>query len=133
VPSVMPSLVARAAPEAPTTASQSVRRGPWEHGTYTALVEILVSETAKKYVRAHGGTAYVRAHPHHCCTGSLTLLDITTKVPTDSTDFISVDADDIEVKFRGGPSGQPHQLVIELGGWFRRHPTAFWDGCAIKP
>jgi hypothetical protein len=95
-------------------------------------VEILVSETAKDYVRAHGGTVYVRAHPHRCCTGSLTLLDTGTTVPTDSAAFETVGTDGVEVKFWGGPSGRPHQLVIELRGVLRRRPVAFWDGCAYK-
>jgi hypothetical protein len=96
-------------------------------------VEVLVSDAAKEFVTDHGGTVYVRAHPHRCCTGSLTLLDTATKEPADLADFDSVCTDGIQVKFRGGHSGQPHRLTIELRGMLRRRPVAFWDGCAFKP
>ncbi|MGP0030946.1 MAG: hypothetical protein ACLPVF_10635 [Acidimicrobiales bacterium] len=95
-------------------------------------MEVLASESAKRYVKAHGGTAYVRARRHHCCTGPLTLLDITTKPPRDLTAFESIDANEFDVRFCGGQCGRPNQLVIELRGLFRRHPVAFWDGCAFK-
>jgi len=95
-------------------------------------VEVLVSEVAKKYIRAHGGTVFVRAHPHHCCNGSLTLLDIKTDPPRDLANFESVDADEVEVWFCGGSGGRPDQLVLELRGVLKRHPVAYWDGCALK-
>jgi len=95
-------------------------------------VEVLASEAAQEYIRAHGGTVFVRAHPHRCCTGSLTLLDITTAPPKDLVAFKSVKADQIEVKFCGRSSGQPNQLVIELRGLIKHHPIAYWDGCAFK-
>jgi hypothetical protein len=96
-------------------------------------MEVVVSPAARQYVKDHGGTVFVRAHPHHCCTGSLTLLDTTTKAPPDAADFKSVAADSLDVRFRGGGAGDPHQLVIELRGVLRRHPVAYWDGCAFKP
>lgn len=95
-------------------------------------MEVLVSDPAKEYVNAHGGTVFVRAHPHRCCSGSLTLLDIWTKPPKDVTGFVAAASDDIEVKFSGGFSGQPHQLVIELRGVLRQHLVAYWDGCVFK-
>jgi hypothetical protein len=96
-------------------------------------VEVVISETAKAYIRRHGGTAFVRSHRHRCCTGGLTLLDITTAIPGDAADFQSFDTDDIGVRFHGGPAGLPHQLTIELRGLLRPHPVAYWDGCAFKP
>jgi hypothetical protein len=98
-----------------------------------ASVEVLVSETAKEYIRAHGGAVFVRAHAHHCCSGSLTLLDTKTDPPRDLAHFESVDAGDVDAWFHGGTSGRPDQLVIELRGVFKRHPVAYWDGCALKP
>jgi hypothetical protein len=96
-------------------------------------VEVRISEPAKEYVRAGGGTVYVRAHPHRCCAGTITLLDVTTRRPKDVGAFVAVASDDIHVRFSGGSSGCPDQLVIKLAGVFKRHPVAFWDGCAIKP
>ena len=68
---------------------------------------------------------------HH--TGALTLLDVTTEIPAADADFESVDAGGVRVRFSGGPSGRPHKLVIELRRRLRRHPVAYWDGCAFKP
>lgn len=66
-------------------------------------------------------------------TGALTLLDVTTEIPVDEAEFESVDGDGVRVRFSGGPSGRPHKLVIELRRRSRRHPVAYWDGCAFKP
>jgi hypothetical protein len=96
-------------------------------------VEIVITKTAEAYIQNHGGTVFVRSHPHRCCTGSLTLLDTTTTPPADSADFESFDTGEVGVRFHGGSSGLPGQLTIELRGLLRRHPVALWDGCAFKP
>ena len=94
---------------------------------------MVISKLAQEFIRDHGGTLFVRAHPHRCCTGSLTLLDTTTTPPADSADFESFDTDGVAVRFHRGASGLPGQLAIELRGMLTRHPVAFWDGCAFKP
>jgi hypothetical protein len=95
-------------------------------------VDVVVSQAAEEYILGHGGTIFVRSHPHRCCTGELTLLDSTTVCPEDSADFASFDTDAIGVRFLGGDSGLPHHLVINLRGLVRRHLVAYWDGCAFK-
>lgn len=95
-------------------------------------MEVIVSDSAKEYVNAHGGAVFVRAHTHHCCSGSLTMLDIWTKPPKDVDNFVAAPSDDIDVKFASGFSGQPDQLQIELRGVFRQRLVAFWDGCCFK-
>jgi hypothetical protein len=96
-------------------------------------VEIQISESAQEYIARHGGTVFVRPHAHRCCSGSFTLLDTTTAPPPDASDFTSYDAAGVHVKFRGGPSGLPSQLLIEQRGLFLRRPVALWEGCAFKP
>jgi hypothetical protein len=96
-------------------------------------VDTVVSDDAREYVRAHGGVLFVRAHPHRCCHGSMTLLDTTTERPSDSDEYVSVGSGEIDVRFHGSPADEPHSLVIELRGVFRRHPVTYWDGCAFKP
>lgn len=96
-------------------------------------MDVRISTTAAEYIRDHGGTVFVRAHPHRCCTGSLTVLDATTKPPADSADFESFDTGEVGVKFLGGSSGLPSELSIDLRGRLKRHPVAYWDGCAYKP
>ena len=46
--------------------------------------------------------------------------------------FEAFDTPAVGVRFSGGDSGLPHHLVIELRGLLRRHPVAYWDGCAFK-
>jgi hypothetical protein len=95
-------------------------------------VDVVISEDAREYVRAHGGTVFVRAHHHRCCSGPLTLLDLTTEPPTDASGFDSVENEPIEFRFCGHASDGPEQLVIELRGLLRRRPVASWDGCAYR-
>jgi hypothetical protein len=89
-------------------------------------MDLVISDEARGFVKDHGGTAFVTAHRHGCCTGALTLLDVTTEIPVDKAEFESVDGDGVRVRFSGGPSGRPHKLVIELRGRSRRHPVAYW-------
>jgi hypothetical protein len=95
-------------------------------------VEVIVSEEAKRYVSEHGGVIYVRAHPHSCCSGTLTLLDVWTKKPHKVADFVPTASDGIEVQFAGGYGEQPHQLSIEMRGLLRQKLVAYWDGCVFK-
>jgi hypothetical protein len=95
-------------------------------------VEVVISETAREHIVRHGGTVFVRSHLHRCCTDALTLLDVTTAPPREWSDFQSFDVDDVAVQFRS-PGGFPNQLTIEMRGFVKPHPVAFWDGCAYRP
>jgi hypothetical protein len=97
-----------------------------------ARVQVVASEPAKEYVRSHGGTAYVRARRDRCCTGVLTTLRVTTAPEPGVTDYVPVEAGDIEVMFQGGVSGEPQELVIDIRGLLRQRLAAYWDGCAYK-
>jgi hypothetical protein len=96
-------------------------------------VDVLVSDAAGEFIRSRGGTLFVRARPHRCCGGPLTLLDATTDAPGDVAAFEPVTTDAVDVRFCGGSSGRPDRLVVELRGLRKRHPVAYWDGCAYKP
>jgi hypothetical protein len=98
-----------------------------------SVVDVVVSDEAREYVRAHGGRLFVRTHSHKCCHGSMTLLDVTTVVPSDADHYVPVVANGIDVRFRSPSGAQPHELVVEMRGVFRRHAVAYWDGCAVKP
>jgi hypothetical protein len=100
---------------------------------YAARVEVLISEGAREYIARHGGTVFVRSHPHRCCSGSLTLLDVRTTAPSDAADFEPFDTAGVDVRFCGGSAGRPNQLTIALRGLLGRRPVAYWDGCAFKP
>lgn len=95
-------------------------------------MDVVISRPAEEFIRDHGATVFVHALPHRCRTGSLTLLDTTTRPPTDSSEFESFHAGDAGVRFHRGASGLPGHLTIELSGKLKRNPAAFWDGCAFK-
>ncbi len=96
-------------------------------------MDVVVSESARDYLAAHGGVAFVRAHSYRCCSaGSLTMLDIDTRVPDDADRFVSTDTRDVDVRFFSGMQGAPEQLIIDTRGHLRRRLVAFWDGCAFK-
>ena len=61
-------------------------------------VEVVISEGAREYIARHGGTVFVRSHPHRCCTGSLTLLDVRTTPPSDAADFEPFDTGGVGVQ-----------------------------------
>jgi hypothetical protein len=111
-----------------TAAPQRAHRRRYARG-----VEVLISEEARDYIADHGGTVFVRSHPHRCCSGSLTLLDVRMTPPRDVADFEPFDTGGVGVRFRAGSGSRPDQLTIALRGWPSRRPVAFWDGCALKP
>ena len=96
-------------------------------------VDVVVSAEAKDYVSARGGTAYVRAHRHRCCSGPLTVLDISTDAPSDAPAFTPLGAGELSVRYDGDPDTGPRVLTIELRGVVRRRLRAYWDGCAFRP
>jgi hypothetical protein len=95
-------------------------------------MEVVLSDSAAVFVAARGGVVFVRADQSHCCSGPLTTLKVGTAPPLNSADYVASDVKGIEVKYSGGPSGQPDQLVIELRGKHRPRLAAYWDGCAYK-
>jgi hypothetical protein len=117
----------------PNGCAAPVRAGLNGGERYAAQVEVVISEPARDYIRRHGGTVFVRSHPHRCCTGALTLLDVTTTAPGDASEFESLEAEGVGVRYSAGASGRPAQLTIDLRGILTRRPVAFWDGCAYKP
>jgi hypothetical protein len=96
-------------------------------------MDVLVSDDAREFVRANGGVVYVSTHAHRCCHGAITVLDTTTAPVGEETAFARVGEGEIEVRFRGDPSRQPHQLIIELRGKRRAKLVSYWDGCAFRP
>lgn len=92
-------------------------------------MRVVASATARGYVRDHGGCLYVSTRRARCCADVVTYLDATTKAPRSLDGYESLGLDDINVMFRSG-SRLPQEIVIELKGWPRKHPRAFWNGCA---
>jgi hypothetical protein len=94
-------------------------------------MDVVVSENAREFVRRRGGSVYVFAHPHRCCTGPLTLLDTSTDDPGATDEAAVVRVGGIDVRWLGGED-RPARLNIELRGRLRPHLVASWDGCAYR-
>ena len=92
----------------------------------------MVSDEARELAGAQGGVLYVRSQRHRCCSGPITLLDVTTAAPADAGDFVPLDAGGLMVQYRGDPEQGPHVLTIEVRGKRRRRLVSYWDGCAYK-
>jgi hypothetical protein len=95
-------------------------------------MRVIATADVRSYVETHGGVLYVNAHRRQCCSGSLTVLDSSTREPADQTGYGAADADGFLVRFRAGGDGDPEELVIEMKGLLRKHPVAYWNGCAFK-
>jgi hypothetical protein len=95
-------------------------------------VDVVVSDSARDYLVAHGGVAFVRPHSFRCCSGALTLLDIDISAPADAERFSPTDAKDVDIRFLMSSLGAPSQLVIDTKGRKRHRLVAYWDGCAYK-
>lgn len=96
------------------------------------MMEVVIDERARQFVRTGGGTAFVRAVVQRCCSGNLRSLEIQTDEPRDAADFEVVLSSDVEVRYFSRSSRQPNQLVIEVTGRRRPRLAAYWDGCAFE-
>lgn len=92
---------------------------------------MLVTDEAREFITARGGTVYVRASVSRCCHGAISLLDAVTSAPKDAPSFEAVSAPGLDVRYAGTARGRPDQLNIELRGRVRPHLVAYKDGCAF--
>ena len=95
-------------------------------------MRIIVSDEVRSFVDANGGVLYVSPHRRQCCSGSLTVLDATTRTPADVSAYRRVGSGDLAVRYRTGGSTEPDELVVEMKGVRRKRPVAYWNGCAFK-
>jgi len=95
-------------------------------------VRVVASDEVRSYVEENGGVLYVSAHHHKCCSGGLTVLDASTDVPANAAAYRPVNSGTFPVRFRSSGS-EPDELLVEIKGLRRKHPVAYWNGCAFKP
>jgi hypothetical protein len=62
----------------------------------------------------------------------MTFLDASTRAPSDPQAYRRVGSGDFDVRYRQGRGTEPDELVVELRGVRRKHPVAYWNGCAFK-
>ncbi|MGA3353806.1 MAG: hypothetical protein ABSD85_11560 [Acidimicrobiales bacterium] len=95
-------------------------------------MRVVASEDVRSYVEAHGGVLYVNAHLRKCCSGSMTVLDSSTREPADTTGYRAFDSAGFPIRFFTGGADEPDELVIEMKGMRHKRPVAYWNGCAFK-
>jgi hypothetical protein len=95
-------------------------------------MRVTASDEVRSYVVSHGGVLYVNAHRRNCCSGSLTVLDTSTREPRDQSGYRTYDSGGFPVRLCTGGPDEPDELVIEMRGLRRKRPTAYWNGCAFK-
>jgi len=92
---------------------------------------MLVTASAElvSFVRAAGGTVWVRCRRRHC-RGGIVFLEATVEPPGDSVAYEPFIVEDIIVATRLPVRPRPDELHVSLEGRRRRRPVAAWDGCA---
>lgn len=94
-------------------------------------MKVVLSDQAKAFVKARGGTLFVRAKNTRCCGGAIVVLTTSTSPPRDIENFARFGADDVDVYYQGSERGRPNQLVVELRGKIHPHLEAYKDGCVF--
>jgi hypothetical protein len=95
-------------------------------------MQVIASDEVRSYVEENGGVLYVDAHRRRCCSGAITILDASTRVPADPTAYRPVGSGELPVRLRTAGQSEPEELVVELKGLHRKRPVAYWNGCAFK-
>ncbi len=96
-------------------------------------MDIKISERAREFVLGHGGTVYVKTTHSRCCSGTLTMFDVSTDVPLDVERYARWDADGVEVRYLTAMTTLPDELSIDVKGRRRVRLEAYWDGCLYRP
>jgi hypothetical protein len=95
-------------------------------------MQIVATDEARAHIAAAGGVLYVRSRSHRCCSGPITMLEATTEAPPDLDLYRACPLGTMTVMFASAGRG-PDELTIELRGRKKKHPVAYWDGCAFRP
>ncbi len=101
-------------------------------------MRVVATPEATAFIAANGGVAYVHSLRRRCCGGGLTVLVASTAVPPDAASYEPVGGEEVEVRYRLGPTGtspagsSPAELLLELRGRRRPRLCAYWDGCAFR-
>jgi hypothetical protein len=91
-------------------------------------VDVIATEEAVELVRERGGHLYVWIERPRCCR-SVTYLGTATEPPRGRR-FRSVEADGFVLCIDARMTRLPDELHVDVRGWRRRKPAAYWDGCA---
>lgn len=93
--------------------------------------DIELSDQAREYVAARGGTLFLRVRHNRCCSGGLIFLDASASAHGDSDRYERVSEASPEVRLFPATVVSSHTSV-EVRGKVRPHLVAYWDGCAYR-
>jgi hypothetical protein len=96
------------------------------------ITAIEVSDQAREYVAARGGTLFLRVRHNRCCSGGLTFLDAATIAHRDGDRYETLSEKNPEVRLFHFGSVQPAKVSVEVRGRLRPRFVAYWDGCAYR-
>lgn len=95
-------------------------------------MNIELSDQAREYVAARGGTLFLRVRHNRCCSGGLTYLDASTSTDRDVDQYEVLKEANPEVRLFHLTSVLPATVNVEVRGRVRPHLVAYWDGCAYR-
>ena len=90
---------------------------------------VTASADLVSFVRASGGSVWVRCRPQYCC-GGVVFLVATVRPPASSAGYEPFIVEDILVVARLPVGLRPDELRLSMEGRRRPRPVAAWDGCA---
>lgn len=91
-------------------------------------MRVIASPEAVRLVQDRGGKLYVWAKKTHCCGGSVTFLETSSRAGERSFRRVPVDGIELYLDER---MREPNELELDVGGLRRKHVHAYWDGCAF--
>jgi hypothetical protein len=91
-----------------------------------------VSDQAREFVAARGGTLFLRVRHNRCCSGGLTFLDASTNADRDAEHYETLPSTNPQVRLFHLGSVLPQKVSVEIRGKRRPHLVAYWDGCAYR-
>jgi hypothetical protein len=94
--------------------------------------DIEVSDKAREYVAAHGGTLFLRVRHNRCCSGGLTFLDASTSEHRTVGAYEPQPHESLDIRLFHLGSVLPTKVSVEMRGKLRPHLVAYWDGCAYR-
>jgi hypothetical protein len=94
--------------------------------------DIEISDQARAYVAARGGTLYLRVRHNRCCSGGLTFLDATTNPQRNLERYERLSERNLDVRLFHLDSVLPDTVSVEVRGKLRPRLVAYWDGCAYR-
>jgi hypothetical protein len=94
--------------------------------------DIEVSDKARQYVAAHGGTLFLRVRHNRCCSGGLTFLDASTSEHRSVDRYETQQHEGLDIRLFHLGSVLPTKVSVEMRGKMHPHLVAYWDGCAYR-